>query len=124
MATWWWAKVTRTKIATSNKSSLAVLLEPACSYIVNSFPKKEIKCYLALFAFCIIAQELKGGMNYFTDKLTLKMKQCEELVPDAHQLLLCLQGSPLQQRQLRGEQQVRGGAKLAPNPSVKARHMA
>ena len=60
-------------------------------------------------------------MTNLTDKLTFKMKQCEERVPDALLLLRRLQGSPRQQRRLRGEQQVRGGAKLAPDPSVKAR---
>ena len=77
--------------------------------------------YLPSCQVFIFAQDSKGGMTNFTDKLTFKMKQCEERVPDAHQLLLCLRGSPLQQRQLRGEQQVRGGAILAPDPSVKAR---
>ena len=67
---------------------------------------------------------MKEGLIDFADKLTFKMWQCEERVPDALLLLRRLRGSPLQQRWLRGEQQVRGGAKLAPDPSVKARPMA
>ena len=63
---------------------------------------------------------IDGGLT-FIDKVTFKMMQCEERVPDALRLLLRLRGSPRQQRRLRGEQQVRGGAKLAPGPSVKAR---
>ena len=47
------------------------------------------------------------------------MTQCEERVPDALLQLRRLQGTPWQQRRLRGEQRVRGGATLAPGPSVR-----
>ena len=64
-----------------------------------------------IFAFCYIAQD-EGGIDNFT-KLTFKMKQCEERVADELQRL---QGSPLQQRRLRGEQQVKGGCQIGTRP--------
>ena len=45
-----WTKAIMRKIATTTKSTSAVLLEPACSnYRLNS-PKKEIKFVIVLFA--------------------------------------------------------------------------
>ena len=110
---WWWTTATRSKTLATIKSPSAMLTELVLT-LSSKISKKENKCYRALFWFDILHRDKEGAIH----KVTFQRQPFERKWQNDNDAFELLGSSDDSEENNRS----RGGAKLAPGPSVKAWH--